>query len=113
VLFIGTQFSILYTSMYSPAEAATLNKYTRQGAQDGGPAAYLCTYLDNHGVKPEKVLKKDGLAGADWDDPASVNTLYVASTKFWPRTVGSDSDADAYSDADDYAAGAAASDDSD
>ncbi len=24
VLFIGTQFSILYTSMYSPAEAATL-----------------------------------------------------------------------------------------
>jgi hypothetical protein len=26
VLFIGTQFSILYTSMYSPAEAATLSK---------------------------------------------------------------------------------------
>ena len=24
VLFIGTQFSILYTSMYSPAKAATL-----------------------------------------------------------------------------------------
>ena len=24
VLFIGTQFSILYTSMYSPAEAVTL-----------------------------------------------------------------------------------------
>ena len=23
MLFIGTQFSILYTSMYSPAEAAT------------------------------------------------------------------------------------------
>jgi hypothetical protein len=23
LLFIGTQFSILYTSMYSPAEAAT------------------------------------------------------------------------------------------
>jgi hypothetical protein len=46
--------------------------------------------------------------GADWDDPASVNALYVASTKFWPR------DADADSDADDYAAGAAsASDDSD
>ena len=90
------------------------NKYTRQGAQDGGPAAYLCTYLDNHGVKPEKVLKKAGLAGADWDDPASVNALYVASTKFWPRTVRSDSDADADSDADDYAADAAStSDDSD
>ena len=25
VLFIGTQFSILYTSMYSPAEAATVH----------------------------------------------------------------------------------------
>jgi hypothetical protein len=38
----------------------------------------------------------------------------TASTKFWPRTVRSDSDADADSDADDYAAGAAsASDDSD
>jgi hypothetical protein len=24
-------------------------KYTIQGAQDGGPAAYLCNYLDNHG----------------------------------------------------------------
>jgi hypothetical protein len=37
----------------------------------------------------------------------------VASTKFWPRTVRSDSDAYADSDADDYAARAAASDDSD
>jgi hypothetical protein len=89
------------------------NKYTRQGAQDGGPAAYLCTYLDNHGVKPEKVLTKAGLAGSDWDDPASVNALYVASTKFWPSTVHSDSDADVDSNADNYAAGAAASDDSD
>jgi hypothetical protein len=87
------------------------NKYTRQGVQDGGPAAYLCTYLDNHRVKPEKVLKNAGLAGAEWDNPASVNALFVASTKFWPRTVHSDSDAD--SDADDYAAVAAASDDSD
>jgi hypothetical protein len=71
------------------------NKYTRQSAQEGGPADYLCTYLDNHGVKPEKVLNKGGLADSDWDDPASVNALFVASTKFWPRTVRSDSDADA------------------
>jgi hypothetical protein len=61
------------------------NKYTRQGAQDGGPDDYLCNYLDNHGVKPEKVLKRDGLADADWDDPAFVNALYVASAKFWTR----------------------------
>ena len=80
------------------------NKDTRQGSQDGGPAAYLCTYLDNHGVQPVNVLKKAGLTGSDWDDPASVNTLNMASTKFWPRTVRSDSDANADSDADAYAA---------
>jgi hypothetical protein len=56
----------------------------------------------------EKVLTKAGLAGADWDDPASVNTLFVSSTKFCPRTVPSDSDAD-----DEYSAGVPASDDSD
>jgi hypothetical protein len=50
---------------------------------------------------------------ADWDAPASVTTLFVASSKFWPRTVRTDIDADADSDADDYAAGADASDDSD
>jgi hypothetical protein len=44
--------------------------------------------------KPEKVLKKAGLAGADWDNPDSVHALYAASTKFWPRTLRSDSDAD-------------------
>jgi hypothetical protein len=58
--------------------------HTQTSAQDGGPAAYLCNYLHNHGVKPEKVLKRDGLAGADWDDPASVNALYVASTNSGP-----------------------------
>ena len=41
----------------------------------------------------EKVLKKACLEGADWEEPASVNVLFVASTQFWPRTV-SDSDAD-------------------
>jgi hypothetical protein len=50
-------------------------------------------------VKPEKVLKKAGLEGADWDEPESVNALYATSTKFWPRMVRSDSDADADSDA--------------
>jgi len=30
VLFIGTQFSILYTSMYSPAEAATRSEKVAQ-----------------------------------------------------------------------------------
>jgi hypothetical protein len=53
------------------------NKYTRQGAQEGGPAAFLCNFLNDHGVKTEKVLKKVGLAGADWDNPDSVHAIYV------------------------------------
>jgi hypothetical protein len=81
----------------------------------------------NWWIQPEKVLKQDDLEGFapettiyihtrrhDWDDPAFVNALFVVSTKFWPRTVRSDSDADAYSKVGDYAAGAAyVSDDSD
>jgi hypothetical protein len=30
----------------------TYNKYTRQSAQEGGPVAFLCNFLDDHGVKP-------------------------------------------------------------
>jgi hypothetical protein len=37
--------------------------------------------------QPEKVLKKACLEGADWEEPSSVNILFVASTQFWPRTV--------------------------
>jgi hypothetical protein len=66
-----TQRSDRATPRTSPAKPDI--KYLRQGAhglepynkymrQDGGPADYLCTYIDNHGVKPEKVLKKAGLA---------------------------------------------------
>jgi hypothetical protein len=77
------------------------NKYTIQGAQEGGPDAFLCNFLDDQGVKPEKVLQEAGLADADCDSPDSVHALYVASTKYWPRTIRSDSDAD--SDANAYA----------
>jgi hypothetical protein len=95
------------------AGTVPIDKYTKYKHQgDHQHVVLFCDPLDQHGVKPEKVFKRDGLAGTDWNDPASVNALiYVASTKFWPRTVRSDSDAD--SDADDYAAGAAASDASD
>ena len=36
MLFIGTQFSILYTSMYSPAEAATLVRMPHVGFDGTG-----------------------------------------------------------------------------
>ena len=87
-----------------------INKYKHQDCHEH--VVLFCNTLDQHGVEPKKVFKRAGLAGADWNDPASVNALFEASTKVWPRTVHSDSDADADSDADDYAAGAAASDDS-
>jgi hypothetical protein len=73
--------------------------------------AFLCHFLDDHGVKPEKVLKKAGLADSDWDNPDSVHALYAASTKYWPRTLRRDSNAD--SEADAYASSVASdSDDS-
>ncbi len=34
------------------------NKYGRQGAYEGGSSAFFCNFLDNHGVDPDKVLRK-------------------------------------------------------
>ncbi len=45
MLFIGTQFSILYTSMYSPAEAAT----------------HLGSLDDDHDGVCHRVLDHDGV----------------------------------------------------
>ena len=85
------------------------NKSTRP--KTGDVAAFFCHFLSDHGVQPEKVLKKAGLKGDHGADPDSVPAIYKASTKFLSRTLRSDSDAD--SDADDYAAGAASESDSD
>jgi hypothetical protein len=43
------------------------NKHTRKGAQEGGPSAFFCNFLEDHGVSPTKLLRKAGLAHADWD----------------------------------------------
>jgi hypothetical protein len=52
VLFIGTQFSILYTFMYSPAEAAgTVGKFSRstaistEVAGGTGERSAVCVYV--------------------------------------------------------------------
>jgi hypothetical protein len=84
------------------------NKSTRPKTND--VSAFFCHFLGDHGVKPAKVLKKAGLEGSNWEDPDSVPAIYKATTKFWPRTVRSDCDADASSAADDSDAGADASD---
>jgi hypothetical protein len=67
----------------------------------GNVDAFFCHFLGDHGVQPEKVLKKTGLEDVHWADPDSVPEIYTASTKFLPRTLCSDSDA--APDADDYA----------
>ena len=59
-------------------------------------SAYLCNVLDDHGVKPAKVLKKAGLrneAPADWHSSDAVRALYTASLPFMPHSLCSDSEA--------------------
>ena len=64
--------------------------------------AYLCNFLDDHGVKPAKVLKKAGLrneAPADWHSGDAVRALYTASLPFMPQSLYSDSEAASDDDA--------------
>jgi hypothetical protein len=59
-------------------------------------SAFLCNFLDDHGVKPEKVLKKAGLSHetqADWHSGDAVHVLYMASHRFIPQTLHPDSEA--------------------
>jgi hypothetical protein len=73
--------------------------------QTGDPAsvsAYLCNFLEDHGVKPAKVLKKAGLrneAPADWHSGDAVRALYTASLPFMPQSLYSDSEAASDDDA--------------
>ena len=67
-------------------------------------SAYLCNFLNNHGVKPVKVLKKAGLrpeTQADWHSCDVVHALYMASLPFMPQTLHTDSEAASDDDASD------------
>ena len=80
----------------------TFNK-TRPLTGDG-VSAYLCNFLDDHGVKPVKVLKKAGLrteTPADWHSGDAVHALYMASHQFMPHTLHTDSEAASDDDASD------------
>jgi hypothetical protein len=66
--------------------------------------AYLCNFLDDHGVKPVKVLKKAGLrheTQADWHIGDAVHVLYMASQRFMPQTLHTDSETASDDDASD------------
>jgi hypothetical protein len=58
-------------------------------------SAFLCKLLDDHGVKPVKVLKNAGLrheTQADWHSGDAVHTLYMASQRLMPQTLHTDSE---------------------
>jgi hypothetical protein len=84
------------------ATRTTLHK-TRPQPGDG-VSAYLCNFLDDHGVKPVKVLKKAGLrheTQADWHSGDAVHALYMASQLFMPQTLHTDSETASEDDASD------------
>jgi hypothetical protein len=57
-------------------------------------SAFLYNFLDDHGVKPVTVLKKAGLrhdTQADWHSGDAVHILYMASHRFMPQTLHTDS----------------------
>ena len=71
-----------------------LNKPRPQSGD--GVSAFLCNFLDDHGVKPVKVLKKDGLrheTQADCHSGDAVHALYMASQRFRSHTLHTDSEA--------------------
>jgi hypothetical protein len=54
----------------------------------------LCNTLEENGVQPEKVLRKAGLAGAEWNAPATVTALFAATHPYFTESVPCDSDTD-------------------
>jgi hypothetical protein len=74
----------------SPAKPEQYNKYKRQRGND--LAAFLCNTLEQHGEQSGKVLRRAGLAGAEWNEPASVTALFMAAQRHFPRSAPSDTD---------------------
>jgi hypothetical protein len=54
----------------SPVKTEKYNKYKHQGGND--LAVFLCNTLEKHGEQSGKVLHRVGLAGDEWNEPASV-----------------------------------------
>jgi hypothetical protein len=85
-----------------PGPSGATRKTRPQTGDPVSVSAYLCNFLDDHGVKPAKVLKKAGLrneAPADWHSGDAVRALYTASLPFMPQSLYSDSEAASDDDA--------------
>jgi hypothetical protein len=78
------------TTRTSPVKTEQYNKYKRQGGNE--LAAFLCKTLEKHGEQPGKVLRRACLAGAEWNEPASVTALFMAAQKLFPDSAPSDTD---------------------
>jgi hypothetical protein len=61
----------------SKPSSSTNNQYKRQGGNE--LAAFLCNTLEKQGEQPGKVLRRAGLAGAEWNEPVSVTALFMAA----------------------------------
>jgi hypothetical protein len=75
------------------AARTALNKARPQTGD--GVSAFLCNFLDDHGVKTVKVLKRADLrheTQADWHSGDAVHALYMASQRFMSQTLHTDSE---------------------
>jgi hypothetical protein len=84
---------------------ATRTAFNKTRPQPGDSvSAFLCNFLDDHGVKPVKVLKKADLrheTQADWHCSDAVHALYMASHCFMPQTLHTDNEGASDDDASD------------
>jgi hypothetical protein len=46
-----------------------------------------CNTLEDNGVQPDKVLRKAGLAGAEWNAPAAVSALFADAHPYFTDSV--------------------------
>ena len=84
--------------------ARLVRRSTKHAPSPVTVSAFLCHCLEDHGVKPVKVLKKAGLrheTQADWHSGDAVHALYMASQRFMPQTLHTDSEAASDDDASD------------
>ena len=89
-----TSAILLHRSALHGATKAPQARLVRRSPLDG-VSAFLCNFLDDHGVKTVRVLKKAGLrheTQADWHSGDAVHALYMASQRFMPQTIHTDSE---------------------
>jgi hypothetical protein len=64
----------------------------------GDVSAFLCNFLEGHGITSKQVLRASGLPTVDLHDDFALQTLYEAALSSMPATVVSDTDSDEQSE---------------